>query len=100
MSGRGWPDRPPEHYQLRLFIAGTSIRSARTIETLRRILAERLEGRYDLEVIDIYQQPQLAETHQIVAAPTLLKLQPPPIRRIIGDLSDEARVLRGLSLSA
>lgn len=57
-----------------------------------------MAGRFDLEVVDIYQQPQLAEENQVVAAPTLLKLQPLPSRRIIGDLSDETRVLRGLDL--
>lgn len=94
-----WEASGPKHYHLRLFIAGTSVRSQRTIENLRRLLAERLSGRYELEVIDIYQQPELAAVHQVVAAPTLVKLHPLPVRRIIGDLSDEARVLRGLSLS-
>lgn len=99
-EGSRWEGSEPEHYQLRLFIAGTSVRSQRTIENLRRILAERLADRHELEVIDIYQQPELAAVHQVVAAPMLLKLCPLPVRRIIGDLSDEARVLRGLSLPA
>ena len=87
-----------DRYRLRLFIAGSSARSRRTIETLRRILRERLEGRVDLEIVDIYQQPELAERHQVIAAPTLLRLHPEPVRRLIGDLADEARVLRGLGL--
>lgn len=88
----------PALYELRLFIAGVSPRSQRTIENLRRICATYLAGRYTLEVVDIYQQPHLAEDNQIVAAPTLLKLAPAPVRRLIGDLSDERRVLRGLEI--
>ena len=99
MNANGANPDEPRRYRLRLFIAGTSPRSQRTIENLRRICSERLEGRFDLEVVDIYQQPHLAEKDQVVAAPTLLKLEPLPLRRIIGDLSDEARVLRGLDLS-
>ncbi|GEO99907.1 circadian clock KaiB family protein [Methylobacterium haplocladii] len=88
----------PACYRLRLFIAGSAPRSRRTIENLRRICAEHLAGRFDLEVVDIYQQPEIAKANRIVAAPTLLKLTPLPERQIIGDLSDEARVLRGLGL--
>jgi circadian clock protein KaiB len=87
-------------YKLRLFIAGMTPRSRLAIANVHRICDRRLEGRLDLEVIDIYQQPELAESNQVVAAPMLLKLEPHPVRRIIGDLSDEARVLRGLDLSA
>ncbi len=89
----------PGCYRLRLFVAGMTLRSRRTIETLRRICIDRLDGCYELEIVDIYQQQDLAEANQIVAAPTLLKLSPPPQRRIIGDLSDEARLLRGLGLA-
>ncbi|HEX4766208.1 MAG TPA: circadian clock KaiB family protein [Lichenihabitans sp.] len=90
----------PGRYRLRLFVAGMTLRSRRTIEVLRRICLDRLDGRYDLEIVDIYQQQDLAEANQIIAAPTLLKLSPQPQRRIIGDLSDEARLLRGLGLPA
>jgi circadian clock protein KaiB len=90
------PDAP--QYKLRLFIAGTSPRSRRTIENLKRICDRYLVDRLDLEVVDIYQRPDLAERDQVVAAPTLVKLAPAPIRRIIGDLSDEPRVLRALEL--
>ncbi len=90
---------PAERYRLRLFVAGTSQRSLRTIATLRRLCAEHLRGRVDMEVVDIYQQPHLAEQDQVVAAPTLVKLWPMPVRRIIGDLSDEPRVLRALDVS-
>lgn len=89
---------PP--YRLRLFIAGMTPRSLVAIANVHRICDDRLAGRLDLEIVDIYQQPHLAEENQVVAAPTLLKLAPDPIRRIIGDLSDETRVLRGLDLAA
>lgn len=85
-------------YVLRLFVAGITPRSRRAIENLRRICDGPLAGRVDLETVDIYQQPHLASLHQVVAAPTLLRLEPLPQRRLIGDLSDEARVLRGLGL--
>ena len=98
MSEAG-PFAPPA-YKLRLFIAGMTPRSRLAIANVHRICDARLEGRLDLEIIDIYQQPDLAESNQVVAAPTLLKLEPEPVRRIIGDLSDEARVLRGLDLAA
>lgn len=87
------------HYRLRLFVAGSTPRSQQSIENLRRICDELLAGRVDLEVFDIYQQPELAEQYQVIAAPTLVKLLPLPIRRIIGDLSDTDRVLRGLDLT-
>lgn len=95
MSGDG-PD--PARYRLRLFIAGSAPRSRRTVENLRRICTAHLADRFDLEVVDIYQQPEIARPDRNVAAPTLLKLAPLPTRQIIGDLSDEARVLRGLGL--
>ncbi len=97
MSGDG--PEPPD-YRLRLFIAGSAPRSRRTIENLRRICTEHLAGRFDLEVVDIYQQPEIARADRIIAAPTLVKLAPLPTRQIIGDLSDEARVLRGLGLAS
>ena len=87
-------------YRLRLFVAGMTARSQFAIANLHRIVDVRLAGQLDLEIVDIYQQPHLAEANQVVAAPTLLRLEPAPVRRIIGDLSDEARVLRGLGLSA
>ncbi len=96
MSGESAP--APVRYTLRLFVAGTTPRSLLSIENLRRICDRYLRDRVDLEIIDIYQQPELAEEHQIVAAPTLVKVLPLPPRRIIGDLSKEQRVLRGLEL--
>lgn len=88
----------PSLYRLRLFVAGTTPRSQRTIAVLRRLCEGRLHGRYDLEVVDIYQQPNLAERDQVIAAPTLVKLAPSPVRRVIGDLADEPRLLRALGL--
>ena len=93
------PDTPtPARYTLRLFVAGTTAHSLRAIENLRRICDAHLAGRVDLEIVDIYQHPELAGRHQVVAAPTLVKVLPLPLRRIIGDLSEEQRVLRGLEL--
>ena len=97
MSGTGADgDDPP--YQLRLFVAGSTPRSRRTLGNLRRLCARFLPGRAELEIVDIYQQPDLAAEDQVIAAPTLLKLSPLPLRRIIGDLSDQDRVLRALGL--
>jgi circadian clock protein KaiB len=89
---------PLERYLLRLYVTGMTPRSARAVKNLRAICDECLEGRYDLEVIDIYQQPVLAKGEQIIAAPTLIKKLPLPMRRIIGDMSNRERVLLGLDL--
>lgn len=86
-------------YRLRLVVAGRTLPSQRAIENLRRICDEHLRGQVDLEVIDIYQQPELAEKYQVIAAPTLVKLLPLPIRRVIGDLSEKDRVLHGLEIT-
>ena len=87
-----------EPYVLRLYITGMTSRSGHAVANLRAICEEYLEGRYDLEIIDIYQQPVLTKGEQIIAAPTLIKKLPLPIRRIIGDLSNRERVLLGLDL--
>ena len=87
-----------ERYVLRLYVTGMTPRSARAVKNLQAICDEYLEGRYDLEVIDIYQQPVLARGEQIIAAPTLVKKLPLPMRRIIGDMSNRERVLLGLDL--
>ena len=88
----------PGKYLLRLYVAGTTPRSMAAIANIQKICAEKLDGRYVLEVIDLYQQPQLAAGHQIIAILTLIKELPPPLRRIIGDLSDTDKVLIGLDL--
>ena len=89
-----------ERYILRLYITGLTARSSRAVDNLRAICDEYLDGRYDLEVIDIYQQPALTKGEQIIAAPTLIKKLPLPIRRIIGDMSNREGVLLGLDLVA
>jgi circadian clock protein KaiB len=85
-------------YRLRLYVVGATAGSQRAISNLREICETELSGRYELEVIDIYQQPTLAEGEQIIAAPTLVKELPPPVRRLVGDMSDRDRVLLGLDL--
>jgi circadian clock protein KaiB len=87
-----------ERYVLRLYVTGMTARSSSAIATLKALCAEYLQGRYELEVIDIYQHPTLARDEQIVAAPTLVKKLPLPLRRLIGNLSDIDRVLVGLDL--
>lgn len=85
-------------YVLRLFVAGTTPRSMRAIVDARAFCESHLANRYELEVIDIYQQPGLARDEQIIAVPTLVRSLPPPLRRLVGDLSDVDRVLAGLEL--
>ena len=88
-----------EKYILRLFIAGINPRSQKAIENLKKFIEENLEEEsYELEIIDIYQQPIFAKEGKIVAAPTLIKELPPPLRRFVGDLSDKERLLIGLDL--
>jgi circadian clock protein KaiB len=85
---------------LRLYVAGSSARSTRAIQNAKAICEEHLAGRYELEVIDIFQQPTLAKDDQILAVPTLIKKLPMPLRRFIGDLSDRKVILVGLDLRA
>jgi circadian clock protein KaiB len=85
-------------YILRLYITGATSRSVDAIKNIKKICEEYLEGRYELEVIDLYQKPCLAKDEQIIAAPTLIKKLPLPFRRIIGDLSNKEKVLLGLDL--
>jgi circadian clock protein KaiB len=87
-----------DQYVLRLYVTGMTARSALAVRNLQAICDEYLKGRYDLEVIDIYQQPFLTKGEQIIAAPTLIKKLPLPIRRIIGDMSNRERVILGLDL--
>lgn len=95
-------NRPPvtsARYKLRLFVTGSTPRSTRAIENMQKICDENLEGQYDLEIIDVYQNPEATRDLQIIATPTLVKILPQPLRRIIGDLSDKERVLAGLNLT-
>ena len=87
-------------YLLRLYIAGTSAKSTRAINNLKKLCEQHLKDRYELEVIDIFQQPKLAEGEQIIAAPTLVKELPLPLRKFIGDLADTERILVGLDLKS
>jgi circadian clock protein KaiB len=112
---KGAPPRPPrdsaaqfekllktasavQHHSLRLYVTGTTARSTQAVANIRALCEEYLPGRYDLEVIDIYQQPTEAMDQQIIAAPTLVKTLPKPPKRLIGDLSDRDRVIVGLEL--
>ena len=85
-------------YLLKLYITGTSPRAEAAIRNLRRICAEELDGRYELEIIDVLEKPEAAETDRVLATPTLIKQLPPPLRRVIGDLSDRDKVLLGLEV--
>jgi len=87
-----------DHYTLRLYVTGMTARSQRAIESIGEICEQHLKGRYDLEIIDIYQNPTLAEGEQIIAAPTLIKKLPMPLRRLVGDLTNRERILLGLDL--
>jgi circadian clock protein KaiB len=90
--------RKDEQYMLRLYVTGQTPKSVRAIANIKAICEEHLQGRYDLQVIDIYQRPGLAQDEQILAAPTLIKKLPLPLRRLVGDLSKTERVLLGLDL--
>lgn len=87
-------------HDLVLYVAGNTPRSTRAIANVRSLCDEFLPGRYTLEVVDIYQQPTRATAEQIIAAPTLVKRRPTPLKRIIGDLSERARVITALGLAA
>lgn len=93
-------EKKGDKYILRLFVAGINPKSRRAIENLREILEENLKDQYELEIIDIYQQPIFAKEDQIVAAPTLIKELPPPLRRFVGDLSNKDKILLGLHLKS
>jgi circadian clock protein KaiB len=95
---RLFKDAGPDHYVLRLYVTGITAKSAMAIANIRSLCDEYLPGRHDLEVIDIYQQPIEAIGSQIIAAPTLVKQYPTPVRKMIGDLTDRKRVLLGLDI--
>ncbi|CAH2602081.1 Circadian clock protein KaiB [Rhodovastum atsumiense] len=92
------PDPASSRYVLRLYVSGRAARSARAIVNIRHICETHLKNQYELEVIDIYQDPQGLRENQVVAVPTLIRLLPEPLRRMIGDLSDSDRVLAGLEI--
>ena len=87
-----------EKYLLRLYVTGMTPRSTQAVQNIKEICEEHLNGRYDLEVVDIYQQPSLAKGEQIIATPTLIKKLPLPLRKFIGDMADTERIILGLDL--
>ncbi len=89
-----------EKYVLRLYVTGMTPRSIKAIENVRKICEENLHGRYELDIIDIYQQPDYAKKEEIIAAPTLIKQLPLPLRKFIGDMSNKDKILVGLNLVA
>jgi len=90
--------RNKQKYVLRLYVAGTTPKSIRAVANIKEICEKNLDDRFDLQVIDIYQQPVLAKGEQVIAAPTLIKQLPPPLRKFIGDMSNTDRILVGLDL--
>jgi circadian clock protein KaiB len=96
----GTPEGAAAHYHFRLYVAGLTPRSTCAIASLRALCEEHLGGHYELQVFDLYQQPELARDVQIIAAPTLVKDLPLPVKRLIGDLSDRHQVLRSLSIAS
>ena len=95
---RALAERADARYVLRLYVAGLTPRSVAAIASVKRICEDHLRGRYELEVVNIYDQPTLAKGEQIIAAPTLIKKLPLPLRRLIGDMADTKKVLVGLDL--
>lgn len=87
------------HYLLKLYVSGSSPQSVRAIYNLKKICEENLKGRYVLEIIDLYQKPEMTKEIDLIAAPTLIKNLPLPVRRVIGDMSNTDRVLVGLDVS-
>jgi circadian clock protein KaiB len=88
-----------KEYVLRLYVTGQTPRTERAIANLRHICEHELAGSYEIEIIDVLERPQLAEDEKILATPTLVRLLPPPLRRVIGDLSESSKVLLGLDLT-
>ena len=88
-----------DDYVLQLFVTGHTEKSVRAVRNVTRLCEQHLHGHYDLKVVDLYQQPELAAEHQLVAAPTLIKTLPLPPRKMIGDMSDSRRVLAGLGIA-
>jgi circadian clock protein KaiB len=95
---RALSDRTPQVYVLRLYVCGASLKSLEAIRNIKNACDQNLDGRYELEVIDIYQQPARAARDQVVAAPMLVKQLPLPLRRLIGDLSNTRQVSQSLGL--
>jgi circadian clock protein KaiB len=97
-AGNNGKESGRKKYLLRLYVTGQTPRSVKSVDNLKRFCEQHLQGQYNMEVIDIYQQPALASENQIIAAPTLIKSLPLPLRRLVGDFSNPDRVLLGLGL--
>jgi circadian clock protein KaiB len=93
-------DRLQAHYVLCLYIAGLTTRSTLAVERIRSICERHLANRYELTVVDLYLQPEVARQAQIVVAPTLVKQSPSPVRLFVGDMADETRILQGLNIAS
>lgn len=96
--GKKAKESDKQKYVLRLYVAGITHQSSQAVQNITRICEENLKGRYDLKIIDIYQQPRLAKSEQIIAVPTLVKKLPLPLRKFIGNMADNGRILVGLEL--
>ena len=94
------PEQDDNHYVLRLFVAGASVNSTRAISNLRKVCEQYISDNYTLEIVDVYQHESLAKQEQIIALPLLIKSFPLPERRLIGDMSNKEKVLKGLGISS
>jgi circadian clock protein KaiB len=99
-NGVANPKKRKDTYVMRLFVTGASPNSTRAISNLKKICEEYLKDRYELEIIDVYQQPQIAINEQVIALPMLIKKAPGMERKLIGDMSDKPKVLKGLEINA
>ncbi len=97
-AGGKKPDREPKQWELRLYVAGQTPKSLAAFANLKKLCEEQLAGEYRIEVVDLLENPTLARDDQILAIPTLVRKLPPPVKKIIGDLSNTERVLVGLDL--
>lgn len=95
---RALAQRGSEHFRLRLFVSGSTPRSSKAVAQIRALCERHLTGRYDLEVVDLYQEPSRAKDSRVIAAPTLVREEPTPIRRVIGDMSNEEKLLLTLEI--
>ena len=94
----GWDATQQDKYVLKLYITGMTPNCMRAVENIKSICEKHLKGRYELEIIDMYQEPELAKEDQILAAPTLVKKSPAPLKKLIGDMSDTKKVLNALDI--
>jgi circadian clock protein KaiB len=93
-----FPAAPEPEYLLHLFITGATPNSTRAVRNIKEICEQHLKGRYELLIVDIYQQPELAEREDLIGVPTLIKRRPGLVRRLVGDLSDRERVIKALGI--